>query len=130
MKPFYALPGGPQMGRGLLALAKVNEWERAHIPLLNTPSGRDLYFLLAGNSLLREAPNTAPVKSHALHLNQRTMRYRIREFHEAGLIVISPGSGDARTRTIEPSEKLLKLFEAHNLALRSIFRTYFDFYSK
>ena len=130
MEPIYALPSLPSLGRGLLALAKLNAWERANIPQLKTASGRDLYFLLAGNSLLRNKPNTAHVKSHALQLHTRTMRNRIREFHDDGLIVISTSASDGRARTIEPSEKLLRVFENHTLAMRSIFKKHFDYMPK
>lgn len=130
MKPIYALPNEPSLGRGLLALAKVNAWERENIPQLKTASGRDLYFLLAGNSLLRTEPHTAHMKSHALQLHTRTMRNRIREFHNDGLVVISTSSSDGRALTIEPSEKLLQVFENHTLAMRVIFKKHFDYISK
>lgn len=130
MKSADSLANAPEFGRGLLALSQVNAWERDNIPYIDTASGRDLYFLLASNALLREEPNRAPVKSHALNLNARTMRNRIKDFHAAGLISIATSPEDGRARTIEPSEKLLKIFKEHNLAARDIFRAHFDFFSK
>lgn len=130
MKSADSLANASEFGRGLLALSQVNAWERDNIPYIDTASGRDLYFLLAGNALLSEEPNKPPVKSHTLNLNARTMRNRIKDFHAAGFIIIATSPDDGRARTIEPSEKLLRLFKEHNQAAKDIFSKHFAFFSK
>ena len=125
--PAYILPNHPGKGRGLLCLADLNIWERQNIPYIQSKSGRDLYFALASAMLLQDNETTPSLKTLVLGLTNRTMRQRIREFEDYGLIIIIQSETDARSRVIKPTQKLLDLFDAHTGEMRSIFQQRFAY---
>lgn len=126
----YVLPRHPDMGRGLICLAHLNEWERKNLPFLQTASGRDLYFSLVRRWLLRHESNDSLLKTFVIRLTDRAMRNRIRNFEEIGLITCTQMGSDARARTIQPTQKMLETFESHTLELRKIFREHFFYIKK
>ena len=128
--PTYVLPSQPTRGRGLLCIAELNKWERQHVPYLKSASGRDLYFALAHCSLLRKEPTQTTLKSLLMGLTDRAMRQRLREFEALGLITLAPHDTDARARTVQPTPKLLDVFDAHTTEMRRIFQTRFTFVPK
>ena len=119
----YLLPNHPHMGRGLLCAADLNTWERENIPYIKTTSGRDLYFSLAGFSLLQDQQSSDALKTMALGLT----RGRIREFEKLGLIITVSNETDARSRVLKPTPKLLAIFDLHNTVMSRIFRQRFAY---
>lgn len=126
-RPIYPLPTQPNLGHGLIALAKMNEWEREHLPCVSTPTGRDLYFLLARRFLLVQAVSDVHLKALLVSASDRAMRLRRRQFEQLGLITSFPSQKDARSRTLVPTQKLLEMFDAHTTAMREIFSKHFTF---
>lgn len=123
--------GSCNIGRGLRCLAVLNEWERVHMPFIKSTSGRDLYFLLVKHFLLSPDPLAAiPLKSFTVDLTDKAMRRRMQEFEQLDLLVIEIRDGDARGKTIRPTQRLRDLFDAHSLMMRRCFRHYFHYVSK
>lgn len=125
----YLLPGQANWGRGLKSLAALNSWERAHLPHVQSASGRDLYLLLADLWALNEGCHQKPLKAMTLGLTSRTMRLRIRDFEKAGLIRTEQPLHDARMRIMHPTLELLHIFDGHTSAMRRIFREHFVYAS-
>ncbi len=125
--PAYVLPSQPTRGRGLLCIAELNAWERQHVPYIKTATGRDLYFALAHSSLLQDNPCSVPLKTLLTCSTDRAMRQRLREFEALGLIIIQPHKTDARWRTVQPTAKLLAVFDAHTREMRRIFQKRFAY---
>jgi hypothetical protein len=126
----YVLPHHSELRHGLISMARLNEWEREHLPCLKTASGRDLYFALVKRWLLRDEPNDAHMKTLVVRLTGRAMRIRIRNFEDMGLITSTQMVNDARARTLHPTAKMLATFELHSLAMRRIFGEYYFYAPK
>ena len=123
-------PGYP-MGRGLRCLAVINEWEREHMPFIKSTSGRDLYFLLVKHFVLTDRSWVAiPLKSFTVDLTDKAMRKRMKDFELQGLLAIENSVEDRRSKTIQPTDKMRGLFDAHTLVLRRCFKHYFDYAKK
>jgi hypothetical protein len=120
-----ALHPAPAFYRGLISIAELNAWERAHIPVLKTSSGRDLYFAIARYFFQLPDAANLPLKSFTLNMTDRAMRLRIREFAALGLLVIHTHHADTRSRSITPTAKLYDLFEQHSAATAMIFNKRF-----
>ena len=123
----YTLPKHPHMWRGLVAMSDMNVWEREHLAFMGTPTGRDLYFLLAKRFLFHEEPSAMHLKTLVVGSTDRAMRLRVRQFEQLGLITITQNKTDARIRNVEPTQKLLDMFDAHTMAMREIFGHHFVF---
>lgn len=126
----YVLPSQPHRGRGLLCIAELNEWERKHVPYIKSASGRDLYFALAHCSLLQKNGSSRSLKTMLIGLTDRAIRQRLREFEALGLITLTQHDTDARARKVQPTSKLLDVFDAHTSEMRRIFQTRFTFVPK
>lgn len=118
------------MHRGLSSLAELNAWERQHITILKTISGRDLYFSIIRHFFQPADAPALPLKSFSVNQTDRATRLRIREFAEEGLLVVHMHEEDSRSRSITPTAKLYALFEKHSLATAAAFAQRFHFVSK
>ena len=123
----YTLPQHPHMWRGLVAMSHMNAWEREHLSFIGTPTGRDLYFLLAKRFLFHEETSPMHLKALVVGATDRAMRLRVRQFEQLGLITTTQNKTDARIRNVAPTQKLLDLFDAHTVAMREIFSHHFVF---
>jgi len=81
--------------------------------MLQTMTGRTLYFLLVGALLKNKDYGPNSLKAFTGHMTERAMRGRIREFEKMGLISVEQSETDARTRTLVPTEKFVTQFELH-----------------
>ena len=123
----FVLPSQPSRGRGLLCIAELNQWERRHVPYIQSTTGRDLYFALAHSSLLQDNPCNVPLKTLLMGVTERALRQRVREFERLGLITLRTHDSDTRVRTAQPTPKLLAMFDAHTRAMRQIFQKRFAY---
>jgi hypothetical protein len=123
-------PALPTFSHGLLCIAEVNDWERKHIPLLRTISGRDLYFAIIQYFFQKPEAMNLPLKSFTVNMSDRAIRLRMHEFAEQGLIVIHLHHADTRARSITPTAKLYELYETHSVAVATIFKQSFHYFRR
>ena len=124
------LPALPAFSRGLLCIAELNVWERKNLPLLNTVSGRDLYFAIIQYFFQTPDAIQLPLKSFSVNMTDRAMRLRIHEFASQGLIVIHLHHADTRSRSITPTAKLYELFEKHAVETAAVFSRSFHYFRR
>jgi hypothetical protein len=97
----------------LSILVALNAWEQKHNPMLQTQSGRSLYFQLAQILLAPVEGDGVSMKQRLGDASERSMRDHMRLFQEAGLLTEKSGTQDARTRQIVPTEKFTEGLRQH-----------------
>ena len=97
----------------LRVLIAIHQWESEHMDMLQTMTGRTLYFQLVEELLTKKEYGIHSLKAFTGHMTERAMRGRIREFEKMGLISVEQNETDARTRTLVPTEKFVAQFELH-----------------
>ena len=103
---------------GLKSMAELHEWEVAHMPFIQTTSGRSLYFALIRTFVLNQSALESPLKSFALNLTGKIMRERMREFENLGLLTLQRSGQDGRVRTVALTERMHEVFRQHTQAIR------------
>ena len=105
------------------SLAELHEWELGHSPLLNTLTGRHLYFRIAqravgDRSLLSKALKDLTGGSG---YTEKALRIRMREMEADGYISSVNGEDDARSKCLMPTEKFYEAVNLHADQVRRIF---------
>lgn len=105
------------------SLAELHEWELGHSPLLNTLTGRHLYFRIAqravgDRSLLSKALKDLTCGSG---YTEKALRIRMREMEADGYIASVNGQEDARSKCLMPTEKFYEAVNLHADQVRRIF---------
>ncbi len=103
----------PKQTNMLSILVALNAWEQKHNPMLQTQSGRSLYFQLAQILLAPVEGDGVSMKQRLGDASERSMRDHMRLFQEAGLLTEKSGTQDARTRQIVPTEKFTEGLRQH-----------------
>jgi hypothetical protein len=96
----------------LRLVVQIREWETCQSQCLGSGSGRDLFFQLAA-SYLNPLSTPPYIKQLQGRHSERTLRLRLREFAQEGLIEIVSDTPDQRTRQIVPIEKFKQLLNEH-----------------
>ena len=104
----------------LRILIEINQWEDAQCRELQTISGRDLYFKIAGTLLMGAAGKPQPLKLLNGRIADRATRTRIREFQELGLIEVVDNDDDARTKRVVPTGKFITRLNYHLRLLKQL----------
>lgn len=104
----------------LRILIDVNQWEDAEYRELQTISGRDLYFKIAGTLLTDASGKPQPLKLLNGRITDRATRTRIREFQELGLVVVVDNEDDARTKRVVPTDKFITRLNHHLRLFRKL----------
>jgi hypothetical protein len=104
----------------LRILIDVNQWEDAQYRELQTISGRDLYFKIAGTLLTDASGKPQPLKLLNGRITDRATRTRIREFQELGLVVVVDSEDDARTKRVVPTDKFVVRLNHHLRLLKQL----------
>lgn len=104
-------------------LAELHEWELGNAPLLNTLTGRHLYFRIA-----KRAVGDRELLSKALKdlmggagYTDKALRIRMREMEAEGYIASVNGSEDARSKYLMPTEKFYESIYLHADQVRKVF---------
>ncbi len=109
----------------LRILIAVNQWEDAQYRELQTISGRDLYFKIAGTLLTDAAGKPQPLKLLNGRITDRATRTRIREFQELGLIEVVDNEDDYRTKRVVPTDKFVARLNHHLRLLKQLCDTHY-----
>lgn len=117
-----------QMNTGQLTtivanLAELHEWEMECSPLLETMTGRHLYFRIA-----QRAVGDRELLSRALKdlmsgsaFTEKALRTRMREMEKNGYISSVNGVVDGRSKYLMPTEKFYESIYLHADKVRQIF---------
>jgi DNA-binding MarR family transcriptional regulator len=104
-------------------LAELHEWEIDHAPLLNTLTGRHLYFRIA-----QRAVGDRELLSRALKdlmggagYTDKALRTRMRDMQEAGFIDAIHAEDDGRSKYLMPTEKFYESIYLHAEQVKRIF---------
>lgn len=93
-------------------LIALNDWEWGQNGELKTLSGRSLYYQLA-RAILDDRKKRTALKQRLERLSERSIRDRMRAFEAKQLLECQPGTLDARTRKLVPTEKFFDMIEQH-----------------
>ncbi len=115
----------PKQVNLLSILVELNAWEQKNSPLLQTQSGRSLYFQLAQALLAPDEGDGVLMKQRVGNASERSIRGRMRSFQEAGLLTEKCGTLDARTKQIAPTDKLTEDLIKHLDLFKSLIENYY-----
>jgi hypothetical protein len=104
-------------------LAELHEWEIEHAPLLDTLTGRHLYFRIAQRAVGDRALLSRALKDlmGGSVFTEKGLRTRMREMEKAGYIASVCGEEDARSKYLMPTEKFYEAIYLHADQVRRIF---------
>lgn len=104
-------------------LAELHEWESCHSPLLETLTGRHLYFRIAQRAVGRRELLSRALKDLTCGsaFTEKALRTRMREMEAAGYIYSLSGIDDARSKFLMPTEKFYESIYLHADKARHIF---------
>jgi DNA-binding MarR family transcriptional regulator len=104
-------------------LAELHEWELDHAPLLNTLTGRHLYFRIAQRAVGDRALLSKALKdlTGGSGYTEKALRTRMREMEKEGYIASVNGEDDARSKYLMPTERFYETIYLHADQVRRIF---------
>lgn len=96
-------------------LAELHEWELDHAPLLNTLTGRHLYFRIAQRAVGDRALLSKALKdlTGGSGYTEKALRTRMREMEKEGYIASVNGEDDARSKYLMPTERFYETIYLH-----------------
>lgn len=103
----------------LKIMIQIRDWEDSELRVLQTISGRNLYFRIAA-TYLNDSQLPQQLKLLQGGVTERSTRQRLREFEEMGLIDITDNETDRRTKSAIPTEKFLQHLNGHLDLLKKI----------
>ncbi len=108
---------------GIVAsLAELHEWELDNAPMLNTLTGRHLYFRIAQRAVGERELLSRALKelTGGVGYTEKALRTRIREMQRDGFIESLGGLDDGRSRYLMPTEKFYESIYLHADQVRRI----------
>lgn len=104
-------------------LAELHEWELEFCPLLETLTGRHLYFRIAQRAVGDRALLSKSLKDLIgdSGYTEKGLRNRIIEMEEKGYIVSVVAKDDGRSRCLMPTEKFYEAIYWHAEQVRRLF---------
>jgi DNA-binding MarR family transcriptional regulator len=113
-------------------LAELHQWEIQNAPLLNSLTGRHLYFRIA-----QRAVGDGELMKRALKdltggsgYTEKALRTRMREMEKDALIQSIYGEEDGRSKNLMPTEKFYEGVCLHAEQVQRIFKKNFIFLEK
>lgn len=108
-------------------LAELHEWEIDHSPLLETMTGRNLYFRIAQRAVGDRALLSRSLKDlmGGSGFTEKALRTRMREMERNGYIASVSSEDDARSKCLMPTEKFYEAIYLHADQVRRIFEKNF-----
>lgn len=109
------------------SLAELHQWELENHPLLETLTGRHLYYRLAQESVKNKQVLTRALKDvfGGMHFTEKALRTRMRHMEREGLIEAVTRSDDARSKQLIPTDKFNHLMTRHAEQVRKTFDKHF-----
>ncbi len=104
-------------------LVELHEWELGNAPLLNTLTGRHLYFRIAQRAVGDRSLLSKALKDlmGGAGYTEKALRTRMREMESQGFIASVHGEEDARSKYLMPTEKFYEAIYLHADQVRRIF---------
>lgn len=111
----------------VISLAELHQWELENHPLLETLTGRHLYYRLAQESVSHEYVFKRALKDvfGGMHFTEKALRTRMRHMERQGLIEAVTRPDDARSKLLIPTEKFNQLMTQHAEQVKKIFDKHF-----
>lgn len=113
-------------GKKLIALAdslaELHEWELTHMPMMQTMTGRNLYFMIIQLALDANGDGDKALKEvfSSNHFTARAMRTRMQSMRNEGLLDLVPAPDDGRIKHLMPTAKFYESVSAHTEQLRRL----------
>jgi hypothetical protein len=94
-------------------LNSLHQWEVEQTELLRSVTGRHLYFSVGQRALVSGMSPTVKEVITTNHLTDRALRMRLQQLVAQGMLKPVLGTGDARTRSLQPTEAFENLMLSH-----------------
>ncbi len=103
-------------------LARLHEWEAKNFPLLNSLTGRILYYRIAQNSFAENSENQRTMKhlTSDSGFTEKSLRIRLNLMEAEGFIECKYNENDARTRFPIPTDKFFAAMYLHSSQAKRI----------
>jgi hypothetical protein len=97
------------------SLARLHEWEAKNFPLVNSMTGRALYYRIAQRELSDDKPSSNTMKALISDsgFSEKSLRNRINTMAEENFISFSQNEIDARSKFPIPKEKFFAAMFLH-----------------
>lgn len=104
-------------------LAELHEWELDNAPLLDTLTGRHLYYRIAKRAVGDRALLSKALKdlTGGSGYTEKALRTRMREMEKDGFIASVNGEEDGRSKYLMPTERFYEAIYLHADQMRRIF---------
>ena len=104
------------------SMAKIQEWEEKNLPLLNSLTGRSLYYKIARISLSGENEKFNTMKGLAAgsDFTEKSLRNRINLMEKDGFVASAQSGVDGRSRYPSPKDKFYDLMLMHASQIKKI----------
>lgn len=104
-------------------LAELHQWELDNAPLLNTLTGRHLYYRIAQRSVGDRALLSRALKDlfGGSGYTEKALRTRMRDMEREGVIEAVTGISDGRSKYLMPTEKFYEAIYLHADQAKKIF---------
>jgi hypothetical protein len=95
-------------------MAKLHEWESKNLPLLNSLTGRSLYYRIAQRALSGDS-NSNTMKDLILDsdFTEKSLRNRLNIMEEDGFVISTQSEVDGRSKFPVPREKFYAAMYLH-----------------
>ena len=109
------------------SMAELHQWELDHHPLLETLTGRHLYYRLAQEAAKGECEFSRALKDvfGGMHFTEKALRTRMRQMEREGLVQAIPRLDDGRSKQLVPTDKFEFLLKQHAEQVKRIFDRHF-----
>lgn len=109
------------------SLVELHEWELANMPMMQTMTGRSLYYRMVQGSLNPHEDGEKALKEifSSNHYTARAMRTRMQTMRQEGWLELQSGQGDARMKHLLPTPQFNDMALAHAQQLRKLLARFF-----
>lgn len=109
------------------SLVELHEWELAHMPMMQTMTGRSLYYRMVQAVLNPQQDGEKALKEmfSSNHFTARAMRTRMQSMRQEGWLELQSGHEDARMKHLTPTANFTDLALAHAQQLRKLLGRFF-----
>jgi len=117
----------PQLTAIISNLADLHEWEINHAPLLNTLTGRHLYYRIAQRAVGDRALLSRSLKDLMVGAGytEKALRTRMRDMEQSGFIEAVSDQVDGRSKHLMPTERFYESIYMHAEQVKKIFERKF-----
>jgi DNA-binding MarR family transcriptional regulator len=109
------------------SMAELHQWELEHHPLLETQTGRHLYYRMAQEAAKEGSSFSRALKDvfGDMHFTDKALRTRMRQMEREGLVQAIPRTDDGRSKQLVPTDLFHKLLRQHAEQIKCIFDRHF-----